>query len=73
MLALDLEEASSDPDAPQPSILGLLLFLLGGFSPTIAGVAMAWRVGGGDGREHQQSLGLADIALTRAFSGAGGI
>ena len=40
--------AATDTDVP-PSALGLVLFLLGGFTPTIAGAIMAWRVQGRDG------------------------
>ena len=40
--------AVTDTGAP-PSALGMVLFLLGGFSPTIAGAIMAWRVEGRDG------------------------
>jgi len=40
--------AATDTDAP-PSALGMVLFLLGGFTPTIAGAIMAWLVEGRDG------------------------
>lgn len=40
--------AATDTGAP-PSALGMVLFLLGGFSPTIAGAIMAWRAQGRDG------------------------
>jgi len=40
--------AATDTDAP-PSALGMVLFLLGGFTPTIVGAVMAWRVEGRDG------------------------
>ncbi|MFB0536217.1 MAG: CPBP family intramembrane glutamic endopeptidase [Anaerolineae bacterium] len=40
--------AATDTGAP-PSAFGMVLFLLGGFSPTIAGAIMAWRVQGRDG------------------------
>jgi membrane protease YdiL (CAAX protease family) len=40
--------AATDTDAP-PSALGMVLFLLGGFTPSIAGAIMAWRVQGRDG------------------------
>jgi len=40
--------AATDTGAP-PSALGMVLFLLGGFSPSIAGTIMAWRVQGRDG------------------------
>jgi len=40
--------AATDTDVP-PSALGLALFLLGGFTPSIAGAIVAWRVEGRDG------------------------
>lgn len=49
MAVFQLPGASVAPHAPRPAPGTLLLFFLGGFSPSIAGIVMTWRVGGWDG------------------------
>jgi hypothetical protein len=44
MIVLRMPGGSTDPNAPPPSPLGLLLLVLGGFAPSIAGVIVT-RVG----------------------------
>ena len=47
MIVMSIPGGSTDPTAPPPSLLGLLLLALGGFSPSIAGIAATWWFGGG--------------------------
>ncbi len=49
MIVLRMPGGSTDPNAPPPSPLGLLLLVLGGFAPSIAGVIVTGWVGGRDG------------------------
>jgi CAAX protease family protein len=49
MALFKLKGASSLPNAPKPSPGELLLFLLGGCSPSLAGIIMIWCVGGRSG------------------------
>jgi uncharacterized protein len=46
MAVFGIAGASTDPGAAPPSAATMVLFLLGGFSPSIAGLFMAWRTGG---------------------------
>jgi len=49
MAVFQMRAAAATDTAAPPSAFGMVLFLLGGFSPTIAGAIMAWRVQGRDG------------------------
>jgi membrane protease YdiL (CAAX protease family) len=49
MAVFQMGAASATDTGAPPSAFGMVLFLLGGFSPTIAGAIMAWRVEGRDG------------------------
>lgn len=46
MAVFQLPGASTDPQAPPPSVVHLVLFILGGFSPSIAGILTALLSGG---------------------------
>jgi len=41
MAVFKIPGASTDPEAPPPSVLGLILLMLGGFSPSISGIITA--------------------------------
>ena len=43
MAILRMPGMSADPTAPVPSTLAVVLFILGGFAPSIAGLLIAWR------------------------------
>jgi membrane protease YdiL (CAAX protease family) len=49
MIILRMPGGSTDPSAPPPAPLALLLLVLGGFAPSIAGVVVTWRVQGTSG------------------------
>lgn len=49
MAVLGIPGGSVDPKVPPPSTVGLLLLALGGFAPTIAGVALTARYAGSAG------------------------
>jgi len=49
MIALGLPGGSTTPNAPPPPPLGLLLLVLGGFAPSIAGVLVTWWARGHEG------------------------
>ena len=49
MAVFQMQAAVATDTSTPPSAFGMVLFLLGGFSPTIAGAIMAWRVQGRDG------------------------
>jgi membrane protease YdiL (CAAX protease family) len=49
MAVFQMRAAAATDTSTPPSAFGMVLFLLGGFSPTIAGAIMAWRVQGRDG------------------------
>ena len=46
MAIFGIAGGSTDPSAPPPSAAAMVLFLIGGFSPSLAGLFMAWRTGG---------------------------
>jgi uncharacterized protein len=46
MVVLRIPAGSVSPGQPMPTPGGLLLFALGGFAPSVAGVVMTWRSGG---------------------------
>jgi len=49
MAVFQMRAAAATDTSTPPSAFGMVLFLLGGFSPTIAGAGLAWRVQGRDG------------------------
>lgn len=49
MIVLRLPGGSTNPSAPPPSPLALLLLVLGGFAPSIAGVLVTWWARGREG------------------------
>ena len=49
MAVFRIHGASAASGAGKPALGGLVLFFLGGFSPSIAGIFMTWRIGGRDG------------------------
>ncbi len=49
MALYQIPGGSATPGSPSPTCPGLLLFFLGGFSPSIAGVLLTWRTGGRTG------------------------
>jgi len=49
MVVFRVPAGSVSPGQPMPAPGGLLLFALGGFAPSIAGVLMTWRTGGRPG------------------------
>jgi membrane protease YdiL (CAAX protease family) len=49
MAVFQMQAAAATDTGTPPSAFGMVLFLLGGFSPSIAGAIMAWRVQGRDG------------------------
>src|SRR5512147_2586495 len=69
LIVLGIPGGSTDPSAPPPSAVGLLLLVLGGFAPSIAGFAMARRYEGVSGprtlwrRAGQFSLGWKPYAV----------
>jgi membrane protease YdiL (CAAX protease family) len=49
MALFQIPGASASQGSALPNSLGILLFALGGFSPSIAGIAATWRVAGREG------------------------